>query len=165
MHVFNNDFCLRLNVWESLTGQKDGMLASCVFSSNGPFTVTSGLGNSSKTQNKKQVNNVKGTSVQISVGYIILQPVLWKVSNQVLQTTMGRYLLYFGKSCLLPLLKIVRGGGAAGGTLETQSCHLRKPQHKSKSRRKQSYYWISIEPHITSSLLTTLDIVKKRKKI
>ena len=127
MHVFNNDFCLRLNVWESLTGQKDSTLASCVFSSTGPSTVTSGLRNSSKMQNKKQVNNVKGISVQISVGCIILQPVLRKVSNQVIQTTwliqttMGRHLLYTGKSCLLPLLKIVQGGGTVGETLETQS--------------------------------------------
>lgn len=127
MHVFNNDFCLRLNVWESLTGQKDSMLAICVFSSTSPSTVTSALRNSSKTQNKIQEDNVKGTSVQISVGYIILQPVLWKVGNQVIQTTwliqttMGRHLLYFGKSCLLELLKIVQGGSTVGETLETQS--------------------------------------------
>jgi len=127
MHAFNNDFCLRLNVWESLTGQKDSTLASCVFSSTGPSTVTSGLRNSSKMQNKNQVNNVKGTSVQISVGYIILQPVLRNVSNQVIQTTWliqttkGRKMLYFGKSCLLLLLKIVQGGGPVGETLETQS--------------------------------------------
>jgi len=30
-------------------------------------------------------------------------------------------MLYFGKSCLLLLLKIVQGGGPVGKTLETQS--------------------------------------------
>lgn len=30
-------------------------------------------------------------------------------------------MLYFGKSCLLLLLKIVQGGGPVGETLETQS--------------------------------------------
>ena len=44
-------------------------------------------------------------------------------------------------------------------------CHPTKPQHKIKSKRKQSYYWISIEPHITGSLLTTLDTEEMKENL